>query len=87
MGSVDPLIQTPRHVKPRNAVPAGSVGIAGPQTGIYPSESPGGWQILGKTPWVIFDPIPTQLSKFKVGDQIQFYPITLEEYDNLNEYK
>ena len=87
MGTVDPQIQTPRHAHPRNAVPAGSVGIAGPQTGIYPSESPGGWKIIGKTPWVIFDPAPTQLSRFKVGDQIQFYPITQIEFDKINEYK
>jgi inhibitor of KinA len=87
MGTVNAKIQTPRHAKPRNTVPAGSVGIAGPQTGIYPSESPGGWKIIGKTPWVIFDPAPSKLSRFKVGDQIQFYPITTLEFDKLNEYK
>lgn len=87
MGSVDTQIQTPRHAQPRSLVPAGSVGIAGPQTGIYPSESPGGWKIIGKTPWVIFDPAPTKLSRFKVGDQIQFYPITPLEFEQINEYK
>jgi inhibitor of KinA len=86
MGTVDPQIQMPRHPKPRNIVPAGSVGIAGPQTGIYPAESPGGWQIMGRTPWVVFDARPSRLSKFKVGNRIQFYPITKQEFDNMNEY-
>lgn len=83
MGKVDPTIQMPRHDKPRTSVAAGSVGIAGQQTGIYPSNSPGGWQIIGRTPLRIFDPI--QLAKFKVGDRVQFYEITYENYLANNE--
>ncbi len=87
MGIVDEPIQMPRHEKPRAQVLAGSVGIAGVQTGIYPSNSPGGWQIIGRTPLTIFDPNPEVLAKFKVGDQIQFYAITKSEFEKLNEYK
>lgn len=86
MGLVDEKIRIARHDKPRMEVPAGSVGIAGLQTGIYPTNSPGGWQIIGKTPWKIFDSHPNKLAKFKVGDQIQFYPINKIEFDKLNEY-
>jgi inhibitor of KinA len=87
MGTVDKRIQTTRHEKPRLQVVAGSVGIAGLQTGIYPTNSPGGWQIIGRTPWIIFDPNPEKLTKFNVGDQIQFYTISEKEFDNLNEHK
>jgi inhibitor of KinA len=86
MGSVDEKIKIARHPKPRNEVAAGSVGIAGLQTGIYPTNSPGGWQIIGKTPWKIFDPHPNKLAKFKVGDQVEFYAIGKEEFDSLNEH-
>jgi inhibitor of KinA len=87
MGMVNEKIQMARHQKPRNQVNAGSVGIAGLQTGIYPINSPGGWQIIGKTPWKIFDTHPNKLAKFKVGDQVQFFPISKKEFDDLNEYK
>ena len=86
MGIVDEPIQMLRHEKPRAQVLAGSVGIAGVQTGIYPSNSPGGWQIIGRTPLKIFDPNPKVLAKFNVGDQIQFYAITKSEFEKLNEY-
>jgi inhibitor of KinA len=86
MGSVDEKIKIARHPKPRNEVATGSVGIAGLQTGIYPTNSPGGWQIIGKTPWKIFDPHPNKLAKFKVGDRVQFYAIDKEEFDSLNEH-
>jgi inhibitor of KinA len=86
MGVVDDKIKINRHDKPRNEVSAGSVGIAGLQTGIYPSNSPGGWQIIGRTPWKIFDPQPNKLAKFKVGDRVQFYAISKQEFDSLNEY-
>ena len=87
MGIVDEKIQMPRHEKPRMSVSAGSVGIAGLQTGIYPSNSPGGWQIIGRTPWNIFNPNEKILAKFKVGDLVQFYAIEKEEFDKLNEHK
>jgi len=72
MGDVNTKIQTARHPQPRQNVSAGSVGIAGAQTGIYPMHSPGGWQIIGRTPVKIFDKNPAILSKFKMGDQIKF---------------
>lgn len=87
MGKVKEQIQIARHPRPRQEVLAGSVGIAGLQTGIYPMNSPGGWQIIGRTPFKIFDPNPNILTKIKVGNRIQFYPITLMEFENLNEYK
>jgi inhibitor of KinA len=83
MGNVPAAIQAPRHASPRPKVVAGSVGIAGPQTGIYPMDSPGGWQIIGKTPITIFDPAPSKLALFKVGDQVQFYPISIDEFESL----
>jgi len=85
MGEVSSKIQFPRHPQPRQNVSAGSVGIAGAQTGIYPMHSPGGWQIIGRTPVKIFDKDPKVLSKFKMGDQIKFYPITRAEFDKLNQ--
>jgi inhibitor of KinA len=87
MGIVDEKIQMPRHDKPRMNVVAGSVGIAGLQTGIYPCNSPGGWQIIGRTPWNIFNKAENILAKFKVGDLVQFYPINKIEFDKMNEYK
>ena len=85
-GIVDEKIQTPRHDKPRMNVIAGSVGIAGLQTGIYPCNSPGGWQIIGRTPWNIFNKMENILAKFKVGDLVQFYAIDKIEFDKMNEH-
>lgn len=87
MGDVPKAIQLPRHPSPRSKVPAGSVGIAGKQTGIYPMNSPGGWQIIGRTPIKIFDPISTTLTLFKAGDQIKFKPIDLELFHTLNAHE
>ena len=85
MGDVNTKIQMARHPQPRQNVSAGSVGIAGAQTGIYPMHSPGGWQIIGRTPLKIFDKDPKVLSKFKMGDQIKFYSITRAEFETLNQ--
>ena len=85
MGDVNIKIQTARHPQPRKNVSAGSVGIAGAQTGVYPMHSPGGWQIIGRTPLKIFDKDPAILSKFKMGDAVKFYPITRTEFESLNE--
>ena len=85
MGDINTKIQTARHAQPRKSVSAGSVGIAGAQTGIYPMHSPGGWQIIGRTPMKIFDKDPSILSKFKMGDSVKFYPITRAEFDKLNQ--
>ena len=72
MASVDPSIAAPRRPTPRVSVPWGSVGIAGQQTGIYPSDSPGGWQIIGRTPLTLFDPNRTPPALFAPGDDVRF---------------
>jgi inhibitor of KinA len=87
MGKVNAAIQIARHASPRKEVQAGSVGIAGMQTGIYPMNSPGGWQIIGRTPIKIFDKDPAILGKLSAGNRIQFYPIAFSEFEKLNEYK
>jgi inhibitor of KinA len=74
MGRVDPSIAAPRHRVPRERVPAGSVGIAGIQTGVYPVESPGGWQLIGHTSTVMFDPAREQPSLLQAGDLVRFVP-------------
>ena len=87
MGKVNAAIQIARHASPRKEVFAGSVGIAGMQTGIYPMNSPGGWLIIGRTPLKIFDKNPAILGKLGAGNRIQFYPISFSEFEKLNEYK
>lgn len=86
MGKLDESIATPRRSSPRTQVPAGSVGIAGLQTGIYPFASPGGWQLLGQTPLKIFDKEKTNPCFFKTGDTIKFISISKEEFKTKNEY-
>jgi inhibitor of KinA len=72
MGTVDPLIAAPRRTTPRLRVPAGSVGIAGSQTGMYPSESPGGWQLIGRTPIRLFDLSMPSPFLLEPGDDVEF---------------
>jgi inhibitor of KinA len=72
MGRVDPSIAAPRHRVPRERVPAGAVGIAGMQTGVYPVESPGGWQLIGHTDAVMFDPDRDRPSLLAAGDLVRF---------------
>jgi len=81
LGIVDERIAMPRHASPRVRVPAGSVGIAGVQTGVYPAETPGGWQLIGRTPVKPFDPARADPFLMKAGDAVQFYPIDRREYD------
>jgi KipI family sensor histidine kinase inhibitor len=83
MGSVDERIAAPRLSVPRLRVPAGSVGIAGAQTGIYPAPTPGGWQIVGRTPVKPFDLQREEPFLFKPGDAVQFYAIEPSEYARL----
>ncbi|MEM1120715.1 MAG: 5-oxoprolinase subunit PxpB [Bacteroidota bacterium] len=80
MGKLPNALQCNRKVTPRLRVPPSSVGIAGLQTGIYPTESPGGWQIIGRTPLTIFDPKKEQPFYFRAGDEVQFYAISKEEF-------
>ena len=72
MGRVDASIAAPRHHVPRERVPAGSVGIAGGQTGVYPIESPGGWQLIGRTSTVMFDAGRERPSLLAPGDLVRF---------------
>ncbi len=81
LGLVDQRIATPRHATPRVRVPQGSVGIAGVQTGIYPAETPGGWQLIGRTPVKPFDATRAEPFLMKAGDAVQFYAIDRAEYD------
>lgn len=84
MGPVDPRITTPRIPTPRTQIVAGSVGIAGEQTGIYPLGSPGGWNIIGRTPLKVFDSSSTQPVLFQSGDQVKFIPITKAEFKSFD---
>jgi len=86
MGLLDPLIATPRRSSPRTNVPAGSVGIAGNQTGIYPQSSPGGWQLIGRTPLKIFDASNESPCLFQPGDIVKFYSIDTIEFEKINEH-
>jgi inhibitor of KinA len=74
LGSVDSSIAAPRHRVPRDRVPAGSVGIAGEQTGVYPISTPGGWQLIGRTSAVMFDSARPQPSLLLPGDLVRFVP-------------
>ena len=85
LGQVDELIQAPRLATPRIKIPAGSVGIANSQTAVYPSESSGGWNIIGRTPLDLSLNNPESLNKFKVGDRVKFYPITHDEFSRYGE--
>ena len=75
MAEVDSRIAAPRRASPRTAVPAGSVAIAGGQTGVYPSVTPGGWNIIGRTPIKPFDPNRSEPFLFKSGDRVRFRPL------------
>jgi inhibitor of KinA len=85
LGGMPERIAAPRLKTPRVKIPAGSVGIAGQQTGIYPIESPGGWQLIGRTPLMIFNPSAKSPFLFAAGDTLQFAAITAEEYGALKE--
>ena len=80
MGKIAPKLECSRKVTPRLRIPPNSVGIAGLQTGIYPTASPGGWQILGRTPLKIFNPQKENPFLFQAGDEVTFYPITTNEF-------
>lgn len=84
LGQVDERIATPRRASPRTLVPAGSVGIAGRQTGIYPLDSPGGWQLIGRTPLHMFDPARNQPCLILPGDRVRFESIGVEEFNALH---
>lgn len=80
LGGMDESIATPRLANPRSVIPGGSVGIAGKQTGIYPMESPGGWQLIGRTPLRLFTPEAASPTLIKAGYEVKFTVVSAEEY-------
>jgi len=85
LGGVPDAITTPRLSSPRSSVPAGSVGIAGAQTGIYPLATPGGWQLIGRTPLRLFTPQNDPPTLLRPGDRVRFVPIDPDQFDALRE--
>lgn len=80
---LDPALHVPRRAQPRLRVPAGSVAIGGAQTGIYPHELPGGWQLIGRTPLRLFDANAERPSRLEPGDRVCFRAIDADEFDAL----
>jgi inhibitor of KinA len=80
LGGLSEKIAAPRLKKPRTHIPTGSVGIAGTQTGLYPVESPGGWQLIGRTPLKVFNPLSDQPFIYEAGDLLQFEQISAADY-------
>ncbi|NLY45411.1 MAG: 5-oxoprolinase subunit PxpB [Tissierella sp.] len=80
LGGMSEKIETPRLQVPRTKIPAGSTGIAGKQTGIYPIDSPGGWQLIGRTPAKLYDPLSDPPVLLNAGDYIRFIPVDEKEY-------
>ncbi|MCC9166021.1 5-oxoprolinase subunit PxpB [Pontibacter harenae] len=85
MGGMSEKIAAPRRDAPRAVTPQGSVGIAGKQTGIYPIETPGGWQLIGQTPLLLFHPKRESPSLLHAGDMVRFTSISEEEYKQRKE--
>ncbi len=85
LGGLPPGLAVPRRSVPRLAVPAGSVGIAGEQTGVYPLETPGGWQIIGRTPLKLYDPQREPPSLLALGDSVKFVAISVDRFAELED--
>lgn len=85
LGGLDEKLHKPRLETPRVRIPAGSVGIGGRQTGMYPFESPGGWNLLGRTPVPLFDPGREETILYAAGDRIIYRPIDEDEYKRIEE--
>ncbi len=85
LGGLNDKIATPRLKNPRTKIPQGSVGIANDQTGIYPIESPGGWQIIGRTPLLLFNPEQKPEFLFEAGNYLRFVPVNKEQYSQIEE--
>lgn len=81
MAEVDPRLALPRRASPRTKVPAGSVAIAAGQTAIYPSETPGGWHLIGRTSVKPYDPSRERPFLFKPGDRVRFHPVERAEFE------
>ena len=85
LGGLPPFLETPRRPSPRLSVPAGAVGIAGSQTGVYPLETPGGWQIIGRTPLRLYDPRRKVPALLAPGDRVKFVPVDPGRYRELED--
>ena len=85
LGGMDERLKMPRKSEPRASVLKGAVGIAENQTGIYPNSSPAGWQIIGNCPVALFDPKSEPPCPFAPGDRIQFYSVSKEKYDEIQQ--
>ena len=85
LGGLDERLHTPRLATPRIKIDAGSVGIGGSQTGIYPMDSPGGWQLMGMTPVKTYDPKRETPILVEAGDYIRFVPVDEDEYLRIKE--
>lgn len=83
MGGLPEVLHTPRLQTPRTFVNAGTVGIAGSQTGVYPVDSPGGWRLIGRTPVRMFDPDASPPTRLQPGDLVKFTPIDREAFDQM----
>lgn len=83
LGGMNKKLETPRLSNPRVKIPAGSVGIAGKQTGVYPIDSPGGWQLIGRTPIDLYEPKRENPILLSAGDYVKFIPITKEEFEKI----
>ncbi|WP_068785810.1 5-oxoprolinase subunit PxpB [Paenibacillus phocaensis] len=81
LGGMSERIATPRRETPRLSIPAGTVGIAGDQTGVYPIDTPGGWQLIGKTPIELFKPQQMPPTLLQAGDIVRFYSISREQFE------
>lgn len=83
LGGLDEQLHTPRRKEPRTSIPDGSVGIANNQTGLYPKNSPGGWQIIGRTPIHVFDDKREPMCLYSPGDYIKFYAIDQHTFEQI----
>lgn len=83
LGKVPNALILPRHRQPRKEIPAGSIGIADNQTAMYPINSPAGWQIIAQAPGIKYQTAEQRAARFQVGDQVQFEPISLEEFHRI----
>lgn len=85
LGGLDKRLETPRLSNPRTSIPAGSVGIGGEQTGVYPISSPGGWRLIGRTPLKLYDSERKNPTLYQAGDYIHFKPINEDEFAHIEQ--
>ena len=83
LGGMDPSLETPRLKNPRELIPANSVAIGGAQAGAYSIASPGGWRIIGRVPYELYDPHREPASAIRAGMRVRFYPVDMERYKEI----